>query len=172
MAKHKLSLDALEEEINRLRQQLEEHEAVKNKFADLFHQRGRVIALRDRLAKLELPDTIEDHDTLRDSIGEAREAIGAAWRAMSPGNNNNHHAAATRQRRASSDPSVLRSKLDFHFRRQAKLNAGLVDAEGRPKKRLSGEEQVLFDKALKKLKQSGWYPPELVRANRRRDASS
>ncbi len=163
MAKQKVSLDTLDEEISRLRQQLEERESIKQQYGELNRQRQIVTQLRDRLASLALPDSIDERGTLQDSVDIAKDAIAAAQRAIFPATGRRGQSSVPRQRRASTDPEVLRQKEDFYFRRQAKAMAGLVDAQGRPKKRLNEDEQKKFEGAMKELKRAQWYPPELIK---------
>ncbi len=47
------------------------------------------------------------------------------------------------------------------------MNADLIDSNGKPKKRLTRDEEKKFLHAMKELKTKGWYPPELVKARQR-----
>lgn len=166
MAKQKLNLDMLEDEIDRLRRQLEEREAIKAEFSELYRQRQIVLDLREKLSALKVPDSIEEREEMERAVDDGVEAIATAHHKLFPPEQH-RRVVDTRARRSSVDPAVMKQKEEFYFRRQAKLNAGLVDSGGRPKKRLTSDEEKKFQHAMKELKNKGWYPPELVKARQR-----
>jgi hypothetical protein len=165
MAKQKINLETLEDEIDKLRHQLEEREAIKAEFAELYRQRQIVVELREKLSALKLPDSIDEREEMERGVDDGVEAIATAHHKLFPPEH--RRVVVERARRASADPDVLKQKEEFYFRRQAKLNAGLTDGMGRPKKRLSSDEEKRYDHALRDLKKSGWYPPDLVKARQR-----
>lgn len=166
MVKQKLNLETLEDEIDRLRRQLEEREAIKAEFSELYRQKQIVLDLREKLAALKIPDSIDEREEMERGVDDGVEAIATAHHKLFPPEPQ-HRTAMARVRRSSVDPEVLKQKEDFYFRRQAKLNAGLIDSNGKPKKRLTGDEEKKFLHAMKELKTKGWYPPELVKARQR-----
>lgn len=167
MVKQKLNLDMLDDEIDRLRRELEQREAIKAEFSELYRQRQIVVELREKLAALKIPDSIDDREQMERAVDDGVEAIATAHHKLFPPEQHRRAPADTRMRRSSIDPEVLKQKESFYFRRQAKLNAGLVDSSGRPKKRLTSDEEKKFQHAMKELKTKGWYPAELVKAKQR-----
>ncbi|MEN6625461.1 MAG: hypothetical protein ABFD69_04440 [Candidatus Sumerlaeia bacterium] len=165
MVKQKLNLETLDDEIDRLRRQLEEREAIKAEFSELFRQRQIIMELREKLAGLKMPDAVEERDAMERAVDDGVEAIATAHHKLFPPEQ--HRTADSRSRRASGDPDVMKQKEEFYFRRQAKLNANLIDSNGRPKKRLNSDEEKKYQHALKELKRVGWYPPELVKVRQR-----
>jgi chromosome segregation ATPase len=134
MAKQKLNLEMLEDEIDRLRRQLEEREAIKAEFSELYRQRQIVTELREKLIALRVPDSIDEREEMERAVDDGVEAIATAHHKLFPPEH--RQPAESRSRRSSVDPEVMKQKEEFYFRRQAKINAGLTDSNGRPKKRL------------------------------------
>lgn len=165
MAKQKINFETLDDEIDKLRRQLEEREAIKAEFSELYRQRQIVLELREKLAGLKLPDSIDERDEMERGVDDGVEAIATAHHKLFPPEH--RRIVDNRSRRASGDPDVMKQKEEFYFRRQAKLNANLTDSNGRPKKRLNSDEEKKYEHALKELKRVGWYPPELVKARQR-----
>ncbi|MCE5231419.1 hypothetical protein LLG95_17725 [bacterium] len=165
MVKQKLNLESLEDEIDRLRRQLEEREAIKAEFSELYRQRQIVVELREKLMNLKVPDSIDEREDMERAVDDGVEAIATAHHKLFPPEH--RKPVDSRSRRSSVDPEVMKQKEEFYFRRQAKINAGLIDSNGRPKKRLTSDEHKKYEHALKKLKDSGWTPPELIKARQR-----